>query len=87
MLLAPRAGRYGRWRTDRCRVVSDDGVTTTCDCAQLGHFGLLFVSVNILDIHYQVMGQNATAHSNRVREVAVYISITREPNHMGWLLH
>ena len=25
-------------------MVSDDGVTTRCECAQLGQFGLLFVS-------------------------------------------
>ena len=38
------AGQYGRWSTDSCRVVSDDGATTRCVCTQLGHFGLLFVS-------------------------------------------
>ena len=44
LLLDLYAGQYGKWSTDSCRVVSDDGATTQCVCTQLGHFGLLFVS-------------------------------------------
>lgn len=44
LLLDLCAGQYGKWSTDSCRVVSDDGATTQCVCTQLGHFGLLFVS-------------------------------------------
>ena len=44
MLLSLCVGQYGRWSTDSCRVVSDNGATTHCVCTQLGHFSLLFVS-------------------------------------------
>ena len=44
VLLSLCAGQYGRWSTDSCRVVSDNGATMHCACTQLGHFSLLFVS-------------------------------------------
>ena len=44
ILLSLCAGQYGRWSTDSCRVVSDNGATTHCVCTQLGHFSLIFVS-------------------------------------------
>ena len=36
------------WSVDNCHVVSDGGSRTKCECAQPGHFGLLFVSGLIL---------------------------------------
>ena len=50
VLLSLCAGQYGRWSTDSCRVVSDNGATTQCVCTQLGHFSLLFVSDTALTI-------------------------------------
>lgn len=34
----------GRWSSDNCRKKRQIDGRTTCDCSQLGHFGLLFVS-------------------------------------------
>ena len=35
---------FGTWSTSGCRTVIDDGNITVCECRQLGHFGILFVS-------------------------------------------
>ena len=62
ILLSLCAGQYGRWSTDSCRVVSDNGATTHCVCTQLGHFSLLFVSDTALTISWSY----STNHEARV---------------------
>ncbi len=35
---------FGAWSTSGCREATDGGNHTVCECNQLGHFGILFVS-------------------------------------------
>ena len=42
--IASNVGRAGRWSSENCRKVKSEGGRTVCECSQLGHFGLLFVS-------------------------------------------
>ena len=36
--------RYGSWSTEGCREVMREGNRRVCECTQLAHFGILFVS-------------------------------------------
>lgn len=39
------ADGVGRWSSEDCKRISTSGGRTKCDCSQLGHFGLFFVSL------------------------------------------
>ena len=68
VLLLLCAGQYGRWTTDSCRVVSDNGATTQCVCTQLGHFSLLFVSDTTLTIAWSYSANHAACVCSAVAE-------------------
>ena len=36
--------RFGAWSTDGCTKVAANGDSIGCECTQLAHFGILFVS-------------------------------------------
>ena len=47
------AEEFGAWSTSGCREVERDGNRRVCECTQLAHFGMLFVSVTINNCSYR----------------------------------
>lgn len=43
-MLTYYADEFGAWSTSGCREVRTRDNHTECECSQLGHFGILFVS-------------------------------------------
>ena len=43
--------RFGAWSTEGCREVVRDGNRRVCECSQLAHFGILFVSLDSHKVH------------------------------------
>ena len=46
--------RFGAWSTEGCKEVMKEGNKRVCECTQLAHFGILFVSCigHVLDNNY-----------------------------------
>ena len=42
---------FGAWSTSGCKEFTDDDDHTVCECSQLGHFGILFVSIECININ------------------------------------
>ena len=47
--------RFGAWSTEGCRMVMKEGNRLVCECTQLAHFGILFVSPIFNIILYHVI--------------------------------
>ena len=44
MCIGDSEDRFGAWSTEGCREVVREGNRRVCECSQLAHFGVLFVS-------------------------------------------
>ena len=43
-LLPANSGKFGAWDTAGCKEITSSNGRKDCECRQLGHFGILFVS-------------------------------------------